>query len=56
MLEILVPVVQTYPGWTLFGLFWLALAIVEAVPATARALRGRRECQCEGRVKEESDV
>jgi hypothetical protein len=54
MLEFLAPAVQTYPEWTLFGLFGLALAIIEAVPATARALRGRPKCKCE--KKEGSDV
>ena len=52
MLTLLAPVVAAYPGWTLFGLFWLAVAIVEAVPATARAFRPK----CESKPKEKRDV
>jgi hypothetical protein len=43
MYELLSTIVAAYPGWSLFVLFLLAGAAIEAVPATARALRSRKE-------------
>jgi hypothetical protein len=40
MLEFLKPIVDTYPGWTLFCLTCLGGSAIAAVPATMKALRG----------------
>lgn len=41
MYELLLPIINTYPGWSLMGLVFICLAIIEAIPSTARALRGK---------------
>ncbi len=40
VLDFFKPIVDAYPGWTLFCLFLLAGSAIAAVPATAKALRG----------------
>ena len=40
MIELIKPLVELYPGWTLVCLFLPAASAIAAVPATAKALRG----------------
>lgn len=40
LLELIKPIIDAYPGWSLFGIILLGSSAIAAVPATAKALRG----------------